>query len=195
MKKKEMLKSAYDQWITKGYEHFSNVGPSQLSVRKLSVELNQPRTSFYYYFESQEEFLNELLLAHWDRVNDLLRDIQKREINSCTELFRLLENYPVALSFQNQLFKNRENEAFNNLFLKVYDALFEHVISKIIMTAYDSNISKERLRDLMLFTAEVWFSRLYLCDLSVKSKMENLQEIMKTIGLLIGDKTRSVLAN
>lgn len=195
MKKKEMLKSAYDQWITKGYEHFSNVGPSQLSVRKLSVELNQPRTSFYYYFESQEEFLNELLLAHWDRVNDLLRDIQKREINSCTELFRLLENYPVALSFQNQLFKNRENEAFNNLFLKVYDALFEHVISKIIMTAYDSNISKERLRDLMLFTAEVWFSRLYLCDLSVKSKMENLQEIMKTIGLLIGDKTRSVLSN
>lgn len=190
-----MLKSAYDQWITKGYEHFSNVGPSQLSVRKLSVELNQPRTSFYYYFESQEEFLNELLLAHWDRVNDLLRDIQKREINSCTELFRLLENYPVALSFQNQLFKNRENEAFNNLFLKVYDALFEHVISKIIMTAYDSNISKERLRDLMLFTAEVWFSRLYLCDLSVNSKMENLQEIMKTIGLLIGDKTRSVLAN
>lgn len=195
MKKKEMLKSAYDQWITKGYEHFSNVGPSQLSVRKLSVELNQPRTSFYYYFESQEEFLNELLLAHWDRVNDLLRDIQNREINSCTELFRLLENYPVALSFQNQLFKNRENEAFNNLFLKVYDALFEHVISKIIMTAYDSNISKERLRDLMLFTAEVWFSRLYLCDLSVKSKMENLQEIMKTIGLLIGDKTRSVLSN
>lgn len=193
MRNKELLKSAYDQWITKGYEHFSDLGPDKLSIRKISVDLNQPRTSFYYYFENQDEFLNELLIAHWDRVSDLLDIAGSSDISTCTELFKLLEDFPIALNFQNQLFKNREVEAYNQLFLKVYNALFEKVIARIVYETYDTNLSKEKLRDLMLFTAEVWFSRLYSKDNTIKSKMKNLQEIMKTLGAILGNEPKEAV--
>lgn len=190
MKNKKGLKSAYDLWITKGYEHFSEFGPNQISIRKISVDLNQPRTSFYYYFENQDEFLNELLIAHWERVNELLDDVKNRNITTCTELFRVLENYPIALNFQNRLFKNREVEAFDKLFLKVYDALFDEVISRIVFEKYDTDISTEKVKELMLFTTEVWFSRLLSNKHSVQSKIKNLQDIMGTVSIVLQSKSR-----
>lgn len=192
MKKEEVLKGAYDQWITKGYEHFSDLGPNQLSIRKISGDVQLPRTSFYYYFENQEEYLNELLSSHWDQVTDLFETINKRGIKTCAEFFRVLEQYPATVNFQNQLFKNREKPHYNKMFLKVYEELYDQIIYDLISQEYETELPNDSLKEIMLMTSEVWFSRLFSNNISAKVKMQNLKDIMKTVSIVIEKSAAAV---
>lgn len=179
MKKNEATNDAYTSWVSKGYEHFSTLGPKQISVRRIAGELKLPRTSFYYYFESQTDYLKDLKIRHRELVSDFFDELKDREIKSCTEFFRVLEHHPLVFSFQRQLFKNREDPSFNSLFLKIYNEVFDLVIFKQLK----ENSSEELLRKKMLLAVEVWFSRLQIEDCSLKSRFRNLQNITTTMDL------------
>lgn len=180
MKRIEVSNDAYTSWVSKGYEHFSEFGPTQMSIRKISKEIKLPRTSFYYYFENQSEYLKELEMKHKEDVSDFFQELERREAYSCSEFFRVLEKYSLILKFQNQLFKNREEDSCNELFLKVYDELFE----KILCRRIPKNHSTKSAKKVMLLSIEVWFSRLQLEKMTIKEKQGNLQEIMNTMSLV-----------
>jgi AcrR family transcriptional regulator len=37
-------------WIEKGYEHFAEYGPENISINAISKEIGSPRASFYHHF-------------------------------------------------------------------------------------------------------------------------------------------------
>lgn len=55
------------QWIKLGYELFSNSGIRGINVDTMSKALKCNRSSFYWHFQSKEDFLNELI-EHWKKT-------------------------------------------------------------------------------------------------------------------------------
>lgn len=108
-------------WLEKGYEHFALYGPENLSINKISKETGSPRACFYHYFGDIDVFIEELLNRHL-QICQQFNIIGKRTCkNYIPDLYILLEQYPIPLKFNKQLFINRSNPIYNYLFIKVYN--------------------------------------------------------------------------
>jgi len=53
-----------NQWIKLGYKMFTKAGANNLNVDKMSKALKCNRSSFYWHFQTKEQFVNELI-EHW----------------------------------------------------------------------------------------------------------------------------------
>lgn len=87
-------------WIEKGYEHFAEYGPENISINAISKEIGSPRASFYHHFSNMEVFINFLIKTHLEVVNSFM--LQGKEYCDCLlpDFYQLLEKYPMGLKLQ-----------------------------------------------------------------------------------------------
>ncbi len=169
------------KWIEKGYEHFALYGPESLSINKLSKEIGSSRACFYNHFGDIEVFIEELLDMHW-KINKQFCSIGARECKKFfPDLYLLLEQYPVPLKFSIQLFRNRNNPAFNYLFMKTYNASAKAFILKLFSEQFGLHHIDEATYNLWLTVGESWYSRLDPNNLSAVKMQQLAEEIMNSV--------------
>ena len=169
------------KWIEKGYEHFALYGPDNLSINKISKEIGTSRASFYHHFGDIDVFIEELLDMHW-QINQQFCSIGSRECKKLfPDLYLLLEQYPVPLKFSRQLFINRNNPAYNYLFIKTYNASARAFILKLFSEQFDLHHIDEATYNLWLTVGESWYSRLDPNNLSAVKMQQLAKEIMNSV--------------
>ena len=169
------------KWIEKGYEHFALYGPETLSINKISKEIGTSRASFYHHFGDIDVFIEELLDMHW-QINQQFCSIGSRECKKLfPDLYLLLEQYPVPLKFSRQLFINRNNPAYNYLFIKTYNASARAFILKLFSEQFDLHHIDEATYNLWLTVGESWYSRLDPNNLSAVKMQQLAEEIMNSV--------------
>lgn len=174
------MKNHKQQWIEKGYEHFALYGPDNISVNKLSLELNLSRASFYYHFSDMEIFIDILLDFHWDlHVNNI--DSAALECKKLIPDFYLfLEQFPIPIKFSRQLFLNRNITKYNFLFMKTYNATAKEFLVKLFCEKYGL-IKNQDSYDLWLTVGDAWYSRLGPSDLSAKKMQQLAEEVLDSV--------------
>ena len=169
------------KWIEKGYEHFALYGPDNLSINKLSKEIGSPRASFYHHFGDIEVFIEELLDMHW-QIHQQFCSVGALECKKLfPDLYLLLEQYPIPLKFSKQLFLNRNNPAFNYLFMKAYNASARAFILKLFSEQFGLHHNDEDTYNLWLTVGESWYSRLDTNYLSAANMQQLAEEIMNSV--------------
>jgi len=174
-------KESKQKWIEKGYEHFALYGPSNLSVNKLSKEIESSRASFYHHFGDVEVFIEALLDMHWELIQEFNSNGALECKNLFPDLYLLLGQYPIPLKFTRQLFLSRNNPAYNFLFMKVYSASANAFVLKLFAEQFGLHYINQGTYDLWLTVGEAWYSRLDPDNLSA-IKMQGLaEEIMNSV--------------
>ncbi|NOX84946.1 MAG: TetR/AcrR family transcriptional regulator [Chlorobi bacterium] len=168
-------------WIEKGYEHFAFYGPKNISINKISKEIGSPRASFYHFFGDIDVFIEELLERHWQ----ISLQFSASGAPVCRKLFPdlylLMEQYPLPLQFNRQLFLNRINPAFNYLFLKIYSSHAKAFVLKLFSEQFGLHHNDEDTYNLWLTVGETWYSRLDPEDLSAVKMQQLAEDIMNSI--------------
>jgi AcrR family transcriptional regulator len=176
------------KWLEAGYRHFAEYGPDNLSINKLSKELNSSRASFYHYFGDMDVFIDELLAMHWKIALDFNRQ-GKAECNQLfPDLYNILAEHPIPLKFSIQLFRHRNTPAYNFLFIKTYESSAMSFVLKLFSREYKLEQPESELLKLWLTVGETWYSRLTLEDLSATTLQENAEEILNTVVRFAGSR-------
>ena len=169
------------QWIDIGYEHFALFGPEKLSVNKISKETGSSRACFYHYFGDMDVFIEELLDMHWQSLQQFYTDGVLVCKNIFPDFYLLLEQYPIPLQFNRQLFLHRNKPAFNYLFDKSFRVGSERFILKLFSKQFDLHYSDEDISNLWLSFGESWYSRLDPNDLSAASMQQLGEEVLSSV--------------
>lgn len=168
-------------WIEKGYEHFALYGPDKLSINKISKEIGYSRASFYHFFGDMDVFIEELLDMHW-QINQQFCSAGVLECKKLfPDLYLLLEQYPIPMQFSKQLFLNRNNPAFNYLFMKAYNASARIFILKLFSEQFGLHHNDKDTYNLWLTVGESWYSRLDPDNLSAVKMQQLADEIMNSV--------------
>jgi AcrR family transcriptional regulator len=123
------------KWLEKGYEHFALYGPEKLSINKISKEIGTSRASFYHHYGDMDVFIEELLDMHWHICQQFSSIGAKKCKSLIPDLYKLLEQYPISLQLNEQLFLNQNNLAFNS-FLKPVRALSVYQLNIYLCCIY-----------------------------------------------------------
>ena len=169
------------QWIEKGYEHFALYGPENLSINKISKEIGSSRASFYHHFGDIEVFIEGLLDMHWQIHQQFFSDGALECKKLFPDLYLLLEQYPIPLRFTRQLFLNRNNPAYNFLFIKVYSASAKAFMLKLFTEQFGLRYADQDTCDLWLTVGESWYSRLDTNDLSAANMQQLAEEVINSV--------------
>ena len=169
------------QWIEKGYEHFALYGPENLSINKISKEIGSSRASFYHHFGDIEVFIEGLLDMHWQIHQQFFSDGALECKKLFPDLYLLLEQYPIPLRFTRQLFLNRNNPAYNFLFIKVYSASAKAFMLKLFTEQFGLRYADQDTCDLWLTVGESWYSRLDTNDLSAGNMQQLAEEVINSV--------------
>jgi len=67
-----------DQWVKLGYKLFAEMGVRGLNVDKMSSKLKVNRSSFYWHFNTKEEFIDEVI-KHWIVIetDQVIHEVEK----------------------------------------------------------------------------------------------------------------------
>jgi len=169
------------KWLETGYRHFAEYGPGNLSINKLSKELNSSRASFYHYFGGIDVFIDELLAMHWEIALYFDRQGKAECKQLFPDLYNILAEHPVPLKFSIQLFRHRNTPAYNFLFIKTYESSAMSFLLRLFSKEYKLAQPESELLKLWLTVGETWYSRLVLEDLSAKTLQRNAEEILNTV--------------
>jgi len=167
-------------WIEKGYEHFALYGPENLSINKISKEIESPRASFYHHYGDIDIFIDELLDLHWEISKQLNLTLKKECENFYPDLLVLLAQNPILLKFSKQLFINRDNPIYNYLFVKAYHESANFILLKLFSKQYGLKNNKETL-NLLVTVGESWYSRLDTNDLSAEKMQQIATDVMNSV--------------
>lgn len=170
-----------DIWLECGYKHFALYGPKNLSVNKISREIDSSRASFYHYFGDTDIFIEELLAMHWQIIENFNKTGAEYCSNLYPDLYNFLANFTTELQFNLQLFHNRENPTFNYLFLKSYYTSAKAFTLKLFIDHCNLKQSKSDIYNLWLTIGETWYSRLDPNDLSAATLQKTSEEILQSV--------------
>ncbi|MCD4736050.1 MAG: hypothetical protein K8R53_08410, partial [Bacteroidales bacterium] len=97
------------------------------------------------------------------------------------DLYLLLEQYPIPLKIRIQLFLNRNNPAYNYLFMKAYNASAGAFTLKLFSEQFGLHYNNEDTYNLWLTVGESWYSRLDPNNLSAVKMQQLAEEIMNSV--------------
>ena len=168
------------QWIEKGYEHFALDGPENLSINKISKEIGSSRASFYHHFGDIDVFIDALLDMHWQIIQQFILTGKKECKKLYPDLYILLEQNPVPLKFDRQLFINRSNPLYNYLFSKAYNESSKKFILKLFSKEFGLKNNEETF-NLWVTVGESWYSRLDTNELSAEKMQQIAKDVMNSV--------------
>lgn len=156
-----------DELIQVGKEIIVQQGFKASGLKNILTTANIPKGSFYYYFDSKEDFglaiINDFAQEYRQRLENILGDrtysplvrlrnyfelkIADMEASGCTDGC-LIGNLAQELSSQNEQFRDRLNQVF---------AEWEQYFVRCLQAAYEAGeISSDRHSDLAKFILSSW---------------------------------------
>ena len=156
-----------DELIQVGKEIIVQQGFKASGLKNILTTANIPKGSFYYYFDSKEDFglaiINDFAQEYRQRLENILGDrtysplvrlrnyfelkIADMEASGCSDGC-LIGNLAQELSSQNEQFRDRLNQVF---------AEWEQYFVRCLQAAYEAGeISSDRHSDLAKFILSSW---------------------------------------
>lgn len=177
-------------WLKKGYEHFALHGPKSLSINKIAKEIDQTRTSFYYYFNDINDFINELIEMHVNFFNVYIERGKKECKKYKPDLHKLISEFPMSLRFHKQLFNHRSNPLYNFTFMQCNDRGADAFTVDLFKEYYELKAERSIIKLIHESLLDTWFSRLDLNDITIDSMVKITDDIMESILFLL-NKSKS----
>lgn len=175
-RKKELIKLAYELFITKGYEN--------TSVDEIIAKAGIAKGTFYYHFESKEAILEEVVNMIID--DGVLR--AKQVLESDLKIEEMLVNAIIALraNTEEQSVQNAVNAPENIILHKrINDRIIKEavpIISSIVMEGkkqglfcFDDNV-EERVKMTLILSSEM-FDHNEITEASVLVFIDTLEKI------------------
>lgn len=172
-------------WLEKGYEVFALYGPKSLTINKVAKEINQTRTSFYYYFNDLSDFIEELIQMHLKLFEIYLESGKKECKQYSPDIFILLSEFSMGLKFHKQLFNNRNNPLYNFTYMQCNERSADTFAIDLFKKHYKLDTDKSTLKLIHESLLDAWFSRLDINHITVESMVKLSDEIMESILVLI----------
>lgn len=172
-------------WIEKGYELFALQGPKSLSINKVAKEINQTRTSFYYYFNDLNDFIDELIRMHLELFEIYLERGKKECKQYLPDIHKLLSEFSIGLRFHKQLFNNRNNPLYDFIYLQCNERSADTFAIDLFKKYYELDTNKSTLKLLHESLLDAWFSKLNSNDINVENMVKLTNDIMESILVLI----------
>jgi len=174
-------------WLEKGYELFALYGPHALTINKIAKEINQTRTSFYYYFNDLEDFCNELIRIHINLYEEYINRGKRKCKKYRPDLFQVISEFPLGLKFHRQLFNHRSNPLYNFTYMSCNENSAETFVIELFKKYYKLDTDKSTLKLIHESLLDAWFSRLDVNNLSADNIMKISDDIMESILNLINE--------
>ncbi len=138
LRKKELIKIAYELFITKGYEN--------TSVDEIIEKAGIAKGTYYYYFNSKEETLEEVI--------DMIMDIRVQNAKQV-----LMSDMPIEQKFLNIIFSLRLNSQESNFQNTIHNP--EH---SILHEKINNTLIEEAIPLLAELVKEGMKTGLFNCD-------------------------------
>lgn len=184
---------SYNKWLEEAYRIFAEKGPENLSIKALSKQCGLPRTNFYYYFDNKEELIDKIIDLHFETTTNVFNvELEKRLHTYIPDLYVIMYDLKLGLQFAKQLFKNRENQKFNEAHKKGI-ALSAYLIIPKFKDYFNIDLPDETVIQLWSTVVDAWYSRLSFSSFSVDLLIASCYDVMDTILPLIekGNKLES----
>ncbi len=149
----------YNKWISGGYQYFSEVGPENFSIKKLSEILGLSRTSFHYYFNNKDEFFDCLIEYHMDEVERFGRLSVKNSSDITQGIMKAMGKLSAGMMFHTQLFIHRKIPKFDKAYLQGHEINFENGILDWFLNYFELKTTGEEGKKAYLIFVDVLNSR------------------------------------
>ena len=149
----------YNKWISGGYKYFSEVGPENFSIKKLSEILGLSRTSFHYYFDNKDEFFDCLIEHHMDEVEKFGTLSVKNSSGITQGIMESMEKLSTCIMFHTQLFIHRKTPKFDRAYLQGHEINFKNGILDWFLNYFELKTTKEEGKRAYLIFVDVLNSR------------------------------------
>lgn len=154
-RKQDLLKIAYNMFLSKGYNN--------TSIDDIIHEAQIAKGTYYYYFESKEKTLEEVInmmineeVARAKEILNMPISIPEKLVGIITSLRPKIEEQEI----QNTLNKKENiimHEKINNRIIEEAIPLLEQVVQEgIQINIFNCNYIKERLRMLLIMSNELF---------------------------------------
>jgi AcrR family transcriptional regulator len=182
-----------DRWLEEGYRQFALYGPDKLSINQISKEISASRASFYHFFGDTDLFIEELLAKHW-QTSLQFNAMGKEQCRALLpDLYELLGQFTIPLSFSLQLFHHRSDPRYNYLFSKTYAVSSDAFTLKLFADHLGLNPQDQAVYNLWFTMGEAWYSRLDLNDLSAATLQRHAEEVMASVTSLMNSRLYATL--
>ena len=190
-RKQELLKIAYNMFLTKGYDN--------TSIDDIINEAKIAKGTYYYYFESKEATLEEVINMMINEEVESAKGIVNMPISIPEKLVGVITSLRPKIDeqeIQNTLNKKQNivmHEKINNRIMEEEIPLLEQIVNEGIQSnIFNCNHIKERIRMLLIMSNELFDSdKFNINDVEVfidtAEKMLGAKEgILEFIKMLIG---------
>ncbi|MFD1314055.1 TetR/AcrR family transcriptional regulator [Namhaeicola litoreus] len=172
-------------WIEKGYEHFGLFGPEKLSIKRIAEDNAVSRTTFHYYFKSQEEFIDELLRYHCD-LHKVFCEYGKANCkNYIPDLHEMIVHFSLGFKFHKQLFNHQNIQKYREVFQNCNKISGREFVVQMFINHYNLPLTFEDACSLHESLTETWYSRLDLENMELSHLIRLTDEIMEPLLHLI----------
>ena len=154
-RKQQLLKIAYDMFLSKGYDN--------TSVDDIIKEAKIAKGTYYYYFESKEETLEEVInmmineeVDEAKKILDMSISIPEKLVGIITALRPKIDEQEIqkTLNDKNNIFMH---DKINNRIIKEAIPLLEQVVNEgIKKNIFNCSHIKERLKMLLVLSNELF---------------------------------------
>ena len=156
-RKEELLKIAYNKFITKGYLN--------TSIDEIISEAKIAKGTYYYYFESKEKTLEEVINMMINEEVESAKGIVNMPISIPEKLVGVITSLRPKIDeqeIQNTLNKKQNivmHEKINNRIMEEAIPLLEQIVNEGIQSnIFNCNHIKERIRMLLIMSNELFDS-------------------------------------
>lgn len=176
IRKKELIQTAYELFITKGYEN--------TSVDEIIIKAGIAKGTYYYHFESKEQILEAVVNMMIDRCVEKAKKVVESNLNLEEKIVYTI--LALRVSSHEQTVEDTINTKDNIiLHKKVNDRVIEEatqMISLIVKEAkekgifqIDNNI-EERVKMTLILSSEM-FDHIKVTDASVEVFIDTIEKI------------------
>ncbi len=152
--------NTYEKWILEGYRYFSEVGPKAFSIKELSERSGLSRTSFHYYFESKEDFFDQLIDHHMEETRKFGALATKNRADVTQGIAQSMEAMSTGILFHMQLLLHRNIPYFNKAYLEGHSLNYENGILDWFLDFFHLKMTRKEGERAYLLFVDVLSSRL-----------------------------------
>lgn len=174
-----------DIWIEKGYAHFGEYGPKDLSIKLIAEECSMARTTFNYHFSNKEEFCDELIDRHYELLDQYCELAGLHCKTYLPDVHKLALMFPQGFKFQKQLFNYRHIPKFNKVYEDCNRIAGEKFSVQLFIDYYKLPLSFDSATQLHNSLVDTWYSRLDVNNMTLDNMVRSSEEIMRSILKLI----------
>ena len=156
-RKQELLKIAYNMFLTKGYDN--------TSIDDIINEAKIAKGTYYYYFENKEATLEEVINMMINEEVESAKGIVNMPISIPEKLVGVITSLRTKIDeqeIQNTLNKKQNivmHEKINNRIMEEAIPLLEQIVNEGIQSnIFNCNHIKERIRMLLIMSNELFDS-------------------------------------